>query len=279
MATVFFAPEFSDTPKFYREDSDFVRNDPVLAAAVPIMMSTAAQVSVGSRDFVLENGPDILSSSDEESPEEEHGEKLTGMYTHGLNAPVILSQSEVAQQRAASEQLKKIGWGKWINSDTTGSTSTTSDVSQSAPSSPAQTRSPSRFDTPDPQRIPRAQTPTGEAPSKPTVSTAVSMPPLSKESKRQTFLSDSSGVSEDEPAPAVLLSSRVVPQSEVVPPAPQRSSGSETGKGKGFRSKKATGRSAESGSSGTEHPMATRSSTKKSSGSRAGSLRGVVGSG
>jgi hypothetical protein len=87
------------------------------------------------------------------------------------------------------------------------------------PSSPAMTRCPSRFDEPDTlksQKIPRAQTPTREAPAKPTVSTAVTLPPLSKESKRQRFLSDSSGASGDElPPPAVLVSPRAVPASEV----------------------------------------------------------------
>jgi hypothetical protein len=60
-------------------------------------MSTAAQVSVGSRDYVLEDGPDVTNSSDEDSPKEEHGEVLTGMYTDVLKAPVLLSQSEAAR--------------------------------------------------------------------------------------------------------------------------------------------------------------------------------------
>jgi hypothetical protein len=60
-------------------------------------MNIAAQVSVGSRVLVQENGPDVMNSSDEDSPTEEHGDKLTGMYTEGLKAPVHLSQSQVAR--------------------------------------------------------------------------------------------------------------------------------------------------------------------------------------
>jgi hypothetical protein len=93
------------------------------------LLNTAAQVSVGSRDFVLENGPDVMNSSVEDSPQDERGDELTGMYTNGLKAPVILSQSEIARQRAAAEGLKQLGWGKWINSDAPDSTSTTSDFS------------------------------------------------------------------------------------------------------------------------------------------------------
>jgi hypothetical protein len=40
------------------------------------MMNTAAQVSVGFHPLVLENGPDLMSSSHEESLKEEHGEVL-----------------------------------------------------------------------------------------------------------------------------------------------------------------------------------------------------------
>jgi hypothetical protein len=174
------------------------------------LLNTAAQVSVGSRNFVSESGPDVMNSRDEDLPFEEHGECLTGVYTYGLKAPVVLSQSEVARQKDAAEGLKKVGFGNWIESGSncpSGSeTLADSDYgSQSVPSSPSDTRSGSRFDLPRSSPIPRAKTPTGEVPTKPTVSTAVSMPPLPKSSKRkQSFLSDSSGPSGDElPPPAV----------------------------------------------------------------------------
>jgi hypothetical protein len=176
---------FESSPRFHRSDSGFVQSDPILADKVPQILSAAAQVSVGSRNFVLEEGPDVMNSSDEDSPQDECGDELTGVYPSGLKSPVVLSQSAVARQRAAAEQLKRIGWGKWINSDAPDLTSTTSDCSQSGPSSPASTRCTSRFDDPEvlkSQVIPRAKTPTREAPSKPTVSTSVSTSPPAKSS-------------------------------------------------------------------------------------------------
>jgi hypothetical protein len=43
-----------------------------------------------------------MTSSDEDSTTEEHGDKLTGVYVGDLKAPVLLSQSEVARQKAVS---------------------------------------------------------------------------------------------------------------------------------------------------------------------------------
>jgi hypothetical protein len=255
------AAEYASPPRFLREDSSEIQNDPELAAAAPIGLSTAAQVSVGSRDYVLENGPDVMNSSDEDSPQEERGEVLTGMYTSGLSAPVLLFRSEVAHQSR----------------------------SQSVPSSPTNSRAGSRFDTPNTPKssnpfIPRAQTRTGEVPPRPTVSTGVTTPPLPKDTKRrQKFLSDSSGASGDElPPPAVLLSSKVVP-SDPPSPSPKRGKGKEVTKSKVAASpepqehstvkeagRKATARSADS--EGT-HPMTTRQRA-----SRAGGLRGESGS-
>jgi hypothetical protein len=169
-----------------------------------------------------------------------------------------------------------MGWGKWIDSDALASASTTSDCSQSVPSSPANTRCASRFDVPDAlesQAIPRAKTPTGDAPSKPTVSTAVSMPPPRKSSKRrQTFLSDSPGPSGDElPPPAVLLSSSGI----AVPPdpvSPKKSPKKTAAKPAAVSREKGAGKKA---SSSTADKQATRARDA----SRAGRLRGVVGSG
>jgi hypothetical protein len=204
-------------PKFCRLDSDIVQRDPVFAAAAPEMLTLATQVSVGSSTLVLENGPNVMNSSDEDSSEGDHGEVLTGVYANGLKAPVVLSQSDVAFQKGRTHALKTSGF--WVDSNAPDTTSTTSDWAQPAPCSPQETRSGSRFDHPDTisrnRLIPRAQTPTGDAPKKPTVSTVSSLSSPSKDQKRQTFLSDSSAVSEDEPPPAVLVSSRVVPDEEV----------------------------------------------------------------
>jgi hypothetical protein len=54
--------KYASLPRFYREDSSEILNDPELAASVPIGLSPAAQVSVGSRDYVLEDGPDVMKS-------------------------------------------------------------------------------------------------------------------------------------------------------------------------------------------------------------------------
>jgi hypothetical protein len=273
--------ECESPPRFIREDSSEITDDPVLSASVPIWMNTAEQISVGSRPLVREDGPDVMNSSDEDSVVEEHGDILTGMYKNDLQAPVLLSRSEVARQGAVHDYAVSVGYGKWIDSGSNcpSESFSESDQSQSVPSSPANSRSGSRFDTPN---VPRAQTPTGEVPPKSTVSTTFATPPSPKESSRQKkrFMSDSSGASGEEmPPPAVLISSRVVPSSEVTPPAPKRSSASATSEGEGTtRSRKKTAiRSTDTGISGSEHPMATRSRAKKAS--RAGGLRGESGSG
>jgi hypothetical protein len=159
----------------------------------------------GGRDLVLENGPDTMNSSDEESATEEHSDVLTGMYTAGLKAPVVLSQSEVARQRASAEYFRKVRYGNWINSDASSSnvssefessqsqsartspvpyrsvtrnpflpssdTGASSDAcasdafAQYAPTSPASTRCGSRFETPEPSGAPESVAPM--APSEP----------------------------------------------------------------------------------------------------------------
>jgi hypothetical protein len=127
--------EFESSPRFFREDSSELLSDPEFATVIPSWMNIAAQTSVGGRDLILENGPDTMNSDDEESLKEEHGEVLTGMYTNGLKAPVLLSQSEVAHQMAVASYAKSVGYGKWISSDTQPVTSGTefrdSDLSRS----------------------------------------------------------------------------------------------------------------------------------------------------
>jgi hypothetical protein len=93
--------EYESTPRFLREDSSEIPSNPELATAVPAWMNTSAQVSVGGRDLVLENGHNTMNSSDEDSSTEEHGDNLTGVYVGDLSAPVLLSQSQVARQKGA----------------------------------------------------------------------------------------------------------------------------------------------------------------------------------
>jgi hypothetical protein len=211
---------FEHPPRILREGSSDLSGT-YLAAVAPLWLSMTNQASVGSRSLVREDGPDLMNSSDEDSPKEERGDELTGMYTDGCTAPVLLTQSQVAQQKAFHAHLKSVGYGNWIDSGSNcPSSSEYEPHSQSVPSSPTNSRTGSRFDEPNVPassnpRIPRAKTPTGEMPTKPTVSTAVTPPPPQKASQRPQFLSDSSGVSEDEPAPAQLLSSRIVPEEEI----------------------------------------------------------------
>jgi hypothetical protein len=269
--------EYASLPRFLRGDSSEIQNNPELDAAASFGLSTAAQVSVGSRDYVLENGPDVMNSSDEDSPQEESGEVLTGMYTNGLKAPVLLSQSEVARQRAAAEAFKKVGYGNWIPSSSNCPSSSEAfsesdqSRSQSVPSSPTNSRAGSRLDEPNVPRhsnplIPRAQTPTGDAPSKPTVSTAVPVSPLTQERRRtQKFISDSSG--DELPPPAKLLSSKIVPKgsepkastSVEVPPDPP------SPKKSGTRKKPATRKGESSGASDSEAPPSKSGSGQKAS--------------
>jgi hypothetical protein len=60
------------------------------------------------RNLVKEDGPDTMNPSDEESLKEEHGDVLTGVLTEGCTAPVLLSRSQVAQQRAAGSAIKEL---------------------------------------------------------------------------------------------------------------------------------------------------------------------------
>jgi hypothetical protein len=68
-------------------------------------MNIVSQVSVRTSPLVNEDGPDVMDSNDEDSPKEEHGDVLSGMYTAGLKIPVLLSQSEVARERAAPSRV------------------------------------------------------------------------------------------------------------------------------------------------------------------------------
>jgi hypothetical protein len=53
------------------------------------------------------------------------------MYTDDLKAPVVLSRSEVARQRAVAAYAKSVGYGEWISSDAHSSTASSTDVRSS----------------------------------------------------------------------------------------------------------------------------------------------------
>jgi hypothetical protein len=250
------------------------------------MLNTAAQVSVGSRNLVSETGPGAMNSSDEDSPEEEHGECFTGVYTHGLKAPVTLSQSEVARQKAASEAYKQVGYGKWINSDATASTS--SDCSSAATSDVSSSDAhqtvlwPSRFDPPS------GGSPSGDASRRGTLvnSDNEDQEEMTEDQKRCQLPRSSTPV---ESVPQkVQPPRRVTPVAPsgisvpVDPPSPRRGKGKAAARSKVAAApepqvpakgagKKASTRTADQEAT---NPMVTR---QKASG--AGGLRGVGGSG
>jgi hypothetical protein len=90
--------KFETTPCFWREDSPPVVNDPLLAASVPEWLAKSRQVATGNRRCVLEDGADVMSSSDEDDPNMVP-DKETGMYTPGMDpkaGPPKISEAEAA---------------------------------------------------------------------------------------------------------------------------------------------------------------------------------------
>jgi hypothetical protein len=101
--------KFEITPLFLREDCGPVVNDPYLAANVPEWLAISRQVATGSRRRVLEDGADVMSSSDEDDPKMKPDE-LTGVYTAEMDpkaGPRVLSQSQAAFQRAVGRARKE----------------------------------------------------------------------------------------------------------------------------------------------------------------------------
>jgi hypothetical protein len=105
------AQSFKHPPIFLKEDSKLVIKSEN-ADKVPVWMNIAAQVATGNRRRVLEDGPDKMNSDDDDALEEEHGDKLTGMYTPEMDpkkGPVNLTEQEAARQRAASQGIARDG--------------------------------------------------------------------------------------------------------------------------------------------------------------------------
>jgi hypothetical protein len=107
---------FENPPGFFSSDSqDFGGLD--IVERVPKWMHTAKEISIGGRRQVLEDGNDVCDS-ESDSDNEDHGEKLTGIYTpeipvgeegRPLNSAYKLSndQSNAMRVRArCSEEFK-----------------------------------------------------------------------------------------------------------------------------------------------------------------------------
>jgi hypothetical protein len=100
---------FENRPIFLKEDSEQVANDPELAKASE-WMAIAKQVATGNRVRVLENGPDVMNSDDEEIADMQPDVE-PNMYTSEMDpskGPIKLSQSQVAAQKAAAQALKAL---------------------------------------------------------------------------------------------------------------------------------------------------------------------------
>jgi hypothetical protein len=110
--------KFENTPLFLREDCDAVSNNPLLAANVPEWLAKSKQVATGNRRRVLEDGLDVMSSSDEDDPNMQP-DKLTGMYTAEMDpkaGPHKLSQAEASRQRVAAKAIRAAGFPDPIQS-------------------------------------------------------------------------------------------------------------------------------------------------------------------
>jgi hypothetical protein len=94
---------------FLREDSEQITSDPAMAEKLPTWMCIAAQVATGNRRRVLEDGPDVMNSDEEDAVKEEHGDEITDGYTSEMDpekGPVKLTRSQVATQEVAAQALK-----------------------------------------------------------------------------------------------------------------------------------------------------------------------------
>jgi hypothetical protein len=87
-----------------REDCDQLTSHPVWSTKIAQWMITAARVATGGRRRVLEDGPDVMNSDDEDAKKEEHGEELTGMYGQGCTSldQARMSEQQAQMQRAAA---------------------------------------------------------------------------------------------------------------------------------------------------------------------------------
>jgi hypothetical protein len=255
-------------------------------------MITAARIATGSRKRVLEDGPDVMNSDDEDSKKEEHGDKLTNMYANGCPS---LDQARMTEQQAQALRAQAQGF------------------SQSAPMSPSssfssqlaieadtgvehqkQSQIPPRpvarceevpFDEVPPKASSKEMKAITYAPSR-FEETKVSEPMTQPQAKgAQTAGAKPPYATRlpEEPAqrPAQKKSPKAAAPPKAPPDQPKEAKASTPTKGQGARQQSAKGQE----SPGTKvpspmvdhHPMATRAKTRTGSG--AGDFRGVDGSG
>jgi hypothetical protein len=104
--------KFETPPLFVKEDSAFVTEDPVLSANVPEWLAKSRQVATGGRRRVLENGADVLNSSDEEDPNMKPDEEEK-MYMPGMDpkaGPIHLTSVQASTQRFYAKATRAAGF-------------------------------------------------------------------------------------------------------------------------------------------------------------------------
>jgi hypothetical protein len=96
---------FENRPILLKEDCELIVTDPIWSEKVQEWMAITSQVATGNRRRVLEDGPDKMSSEDEEiedmKPDEEPNAYAPGM--DPSKGPVMLSPAQVAAQEAAAQ--------------------------------------------------------------------------------------------------------------------------------------------------------------------------------
>jgi hypothetical protein len=100
------------------ENSTYVTEDPVLSTSVPEWLAKSRQVATGGRRRVLENGVDVLNSSDEDD-EKIVADEENGMYTAGMDpeaGPIRLSSSQAAMQRFYAKATRAAGFPEPLQS-------------------------------------------------------------------------------------------------------------------------------------------------------------------
>jgi hypothetical protein len=239
---------FECPPIFMREDCDQLTSHPVWALNIAKWMITAARVATGSRRRVLEDGPDVMNSDDEDAKKEDHGEVLTEMYAAGCSS---LEQARISEQQAQMQRAMA--------------------SAQIAPPRPC---TPGVSEEEDWSWMSEKQRRKAEAAMKALAMNPAQMP--------ATRISDPVVQPPAKAAPLEITKATHVPavgisKSVTKAAASPRTPVDQLTEAKASTRKKGQTKGQESPGTKVPPPMATRSSTKKASG--AGGLRGVDGSG
>jgi hypothetical protein len=114
--------KYKTPPLFVMENSAYVTEDPVLSASVPEWLAKSRQIATGGRRRVLENGRDVLNSSDEDD-EKMVADEEQGMYAPGMDpeaGPIHLSTSQAATQRFFGKSMRLASEAQSESEDTSG---------------------------------------------------------------------------------------------------------------------------------------------------------------